>query len=1293
MKIRGLHFLLLMLLIITSITTQASKLVYVKVVDKDMLMLYFKDGDAEFNEENKGYNASLPSDKMDVNYYGNQLNTNNATNTSSYSIKSSEDANFGSAGKTPTKINRRSKICAMVQKDWNNMGTNDWNYDYAFEHSIFLQLPSSLQQGKEYTITINSNTNSDKTTYQFTYNIFTTKSESIKVNVVGYDESDAVKSADLYMWLGDGGSRNFSSTVGNKVYLYDVNSSTKIEVGTVKLWKPEAGEFTHNHKSIRSNVWNVDFTGFNTPGTYRLAVEGVGCSDEFEIKGDIYYEPFKVATQGFYYMRIGAKHENMTPLPRKPYYIPGEDNFKVVVTTMHRWHPEWKNFSSGDAWDKPADWIKFATNRQSNVKGGHSDAKDWDRYLGHAASLYDLLLPYIITNGAIADDDLGIYESGNGVPDVIDEAKDEVDLWLSCRDGKGYSGGVTNANENIMYQAANTGNAAWCNALNAAMLSNAYMISGHTALMEEYKDSAVNAWNYASSLSKADQMLDAVEMGFTGQDFRVSAAAFLYNITGDTKYEDALASGTRVTGSNSSIYDTQGNKFNELYSIVGYLFTSRPVNYTTLWNNMKSSVIAEAKKNEAIYSQSRPSRRSSDQYNSWFQTTIGTQRTIIAHAIADEGADKNLFRDALYLEADWTLGRNPLNMIHMTTATTNLETERSVENAYTSGWNDGTPGVHPGHTPYMGVNNWGDGMVQEKPETLFDMGYPVKDNWPLAEQYINTRFVFAHCEFTPQQTMRGKSALYGYLYALAPSCEKPNLGKDVSICGQSSITLDAQLDAAGRTFSWEKDDEAIAGTSNTLKITEAGIYKVTTNEAGCIKSDQINVLGVLPAVDLGADLEICDPISFDLEIAAKGKGITYSWEKDGVLISGEEEATLNVSKAGTYTGIISASGCPDKSDEIIVTSNLLDVTGGKICAAGELTLTVNTPDGVYEWYDDAVAGTLLYTGSSYTPTISESTTYYVKDISGISGSLGKTVTDGDTTWNVGGDGISANDKLTKLTILQNVTLQSVSIYLGSAGDVTINIKEGETVVHTATVKDVAAGLQPIPLNFNLTPGSYTMDLAGTTVQVKFEASGATFPYSYPDYISFENNVSWAATWYGYFYDWKIFSGNPCARTPVKAIINPNGEGCGTATTQTIDLEEGWNLISINVNPDVKTIETIFAGLDIEMVKNADGFWKKDQAAPLNSLSSIIPGNGYLVYANSAETLIVTAAEMPEATPTTKAGWNLIGCPFQTATDLETLWNSSNTTTVKDFEGFWEPNGSLNSIDKLEPGKGYYLFGK
>jgi len=1300
---KRVSFYLLFLGVMIGFQAQASKLVYVKVVDKDMLMLYFKDGDAEFLDDASGanpYDHSVTASQNQIVYYGTTLNTTNATTNSNYSIKSSADANFGATGVQPTSIFRRSKICGMSQENWNT-STNDFDYDYAFEHSIFIQLPSSLKQGVEYTIDINSNTNTDKTTYTFTYDIYNTKSESIKVNLVGYSEDDAVKAADLYMWLGDGGQRDFSTYVGNKVYVYDVNSSTATEVGTVQFWKNEAAETTHGHHPIRSDVWNVDFTGFNTPGTYRLVVEGVGCSEDFEIKSDVYYEPFKVSTKGFYYMRIGADHMSMTPVPRRPVYIPDVSpaDCKVYITTMHPFHAQWGSFSSGDPYDNEQDWAAYSTGRENpNAYGGHSDALDWDRYLGHSMSIYDMLLPYFLTNGAIGDDDLGIYESGNGVPDIIDEARDEVDLWLRVRDGKGYGNGLTNpTSSNVLYQTANTGIAAWCNALNAAMLSNAYMISGHTTLMQEYRDSALNAFNYANSLSTADQMLDEVERGgMRGRDFRVSAAAYLYNITGDTQWEDILASESIITSGTTSVHDGASSaSYNQMYACAAYLFTSQVVNYPTLWNNMKSSIIAEAKSKEANYILSRPSRRSSDNTGGWFQTEMTIQRCIIGHAIADDGADKDLLMDAILLEADWTLGRNPLNMIQMTTATTNLANKRSVENAYTSGWNDGTPGVHPGHTPYMNPFDWGGTMVMGNPSKMFNQSYPTT-NWPMAEQYINTRYVYAHCEFTPQQTMRCKQALYGYLYGLGPSCDKPNLGADVSICGVSSIDLDANISTTGRTFSWTKDGADIpTATSNTLTVTQAGIYKVTTNEGGCVKSDQINVLDVLPNVNLGSSFELCDPAEVTLDAVVTGAGITYSWEKDGDVISGADKKTYNVVEPGTYTAIIAASGCASNQGSVNVTSSLLSVTGGEICAPGPLTLVVNESGGVYEWYDDPIAGTLVNTGDSYTPTISANTTFYVEDVSGVSAMLGKTDVGTGASWALGSDAFLGTDKINNITVSQKVTLESVDVYVSNNGtDVTINIKQNGTNVHSATQTALSSGKQTIVLGFELAPGDYTIDADGTSSSLVFEASGAVYPYEYTDYISFTYNEGWQSDWYGLFYNWQISSGNPCARTPVSAIIDPLSPSCSSGITQTINLTAGWNLISINVSPSVKTIETLFAGVDVDMIKNSDSFWKSGQVSEFNSLTAIAPGYGYLVKMNKPD--VLTISGVPIETPNlgvSNTGWQLIGCPYQTATPLSNDFNSTNSTTIKNFEGFWEPEGSLNSITDLIPGKGYYLLGK
>ena len=144
-------------------------------------------------------------------------------------------------------------------------------------------------------------------------------------------------------------------------------------------------------------------------------------------------------------------------------------------------------------------------------------------------------------------------------------------------------------------------------------------------------------------------------------------------------------------------------------------------------------------------------------------------------------------------------------------------------------------------------------------------------------------------------------------------------------------------------------------------------------------------------------------------------------------------------------------------------------------------------------------------------------------------------------------------------------------------------------------------------------------------------------------------------------------------------------------TQTIALKIGWNLISTNVYPQDSSIATLFVGLDVQEIKTENTFWRKGQNIAFNSLKTITSGQGYLVKMNVAGTLKI--AGLPVETQnfaSLQTGWNLIGCPFQNVTTISTFFNVSNCKTVKNFDGFWIPNGTLNSLSKLEPGKAYFI---
>ena len=333
----------------------------------------------------------------------------------------------------------------------------------------------------------------------------------------------------------------------------------------------------------------------------------------------------------------------------------------------------------------------------------------------------------------------------------------------------------------------------------------------------------------------------------------MTAAAYLFNVTGDTAYEDVVnAESVCRTG----LAELENDTRNQTWATAAYLFTPRTVRYPALQGNMRACVIDEARGKAANLTETRPSRRATDDRPGYFRTSQNVQRTMIAHAVATSPADRDFFRKALQLEADWGLGRNPINTIEMGTATTPLSGKRSIQYMYTSGRDDGVSGIQPGHTPYLNLDDWFCGMTMGCPSRLYQNSYPAdfKNTWPIGEGYFNTPWVWAHSEFTPQQTMRGKTALYGYLYALGGAATPTfaltvgksgtgsgtvtsspagiNCGSDCgeSYAGGTSVTLTASP-AAGSTFAgWSG---ACSGTGScNVTLTAAQSVTATFNTSG-----------------------------------------------------------------------------------------------------------------------------------------------------------------------------------------------------------------------------------------------------------------------------------------------------------------------------------------------------------------------------------------------------------------------------------------------------------------------------
>ena len=71
-------------------------------------------------------------------------------------------------------------------------------------------------------------------------------------------------------------------------------------------------------------------------------------------------------------------------------------------------------------------------------------------------------------------------------------------------------------------------------------------------------------------------------------------------------------------------------------------------------------------------------------------------------------------------------------------------------------------------SPFNGTETWSPGHNGGDARVILKYCYPDWNNggWPRQESYFNQRYFWVNGEFTPRETMRGKMALLGYLYAI-----------------------------------------------------------------------------------------------------------------------------------------------------------------------------------------------------------------------------------------------------------------------------------------------------------------------------------------------------------------------------------------------------------------------------------------------------------------------------------------------------------------------------------------------
>ena len=212
----------------------------------------------------------------------------------------------------------------------------------------------------------------------------------ININQVGYQPGDI----KIATFRGDETGDSFEvvdTATGKSIFTGQINKAEK-------------------NVSSRETCATGDFSSVIQPGTYQIKNDACGESYEFKIGDDVYQDLLKDAVRMLYLQRCG---EELSEKQAGDFAHPACHMGEAVV---------------------------YGTDEKKDVTGGWHDAGDYGRYVvSGAKAVADILLAYE-NYPDVFGDDMDIPESGNGTPDVLDEARYELDWMLKMQDSA--SGGV-----------------------------------------------------------------------------------------------------------------------------------------------------------------------------------------------------------------------------------------------------------------------------------------------------------------------------------------------------------------------------------------------------------------------------------------------------------------------------------------------------------------------------------------------------------------------------------------------------------------------------------------------------------------------------------------------------------------------------------------------------------------------------------------------------------------------------------------------------------------------------------
>lgn len=342
--------------------------------------------------------------------------------------------------------------------------------------------------------------------------------EVIKLNQLGYQNN-----AQKYALVPNVGASQFS--------IVSVSTGAEVFRGPLSdafSWEPSGD----------SRYRLADFTDFQQSGEYRLEVDGAQASFSFEIGDGLLLELRQSALRYFYLNRAGMEiHSEYAGPWQRP---SGHADTRVSVHASAA--------GANLSLDEPV----------TSSKGWY-DAGDYGKYVVNSAiATYTLIAAYEHYPNRHFSDATNIPESGNGIADLIDEAKWNLDWMFTMQANDGsvvhkltsleWPGKeMSDEDTRERFLIGKSTSAALGYAATMAAASRVYRSASaeFSEQAEQWQESAVRAWEWASANPNVAYTQPAdVKSGEYGDDFFNDefawAAAELFVTTGDERYWQAF---------------------------------------------------------------------------------------------------------------------------------------------------------------------------------------------------------------------------------------------------------------------------------------------------------------------------------------------------------------------------------------------------------------------------------------------------------------------------------------------------------------------------------------------------------------------------------------------------------------------------------------------------------------------------------------------------------------------------------------------------------------------------------